>query len=487
MKECNNKFHDHSLKYPMMSASSRANRFHHMQLRSVLDSPGAAPDHAWQAMLRSGCALSQVDTDVWLTLPGAAESEASLLGAIEALARAFESHEDLLAFHRHFGWTSPESYFSERGQNQVMVVDVDYNDVDDRLAIIVLAYQVASANAERRRHTPTATCRIFLDGRTYERSSGLTMWRTLELAARLRNILMSQAGIDIVPVLSEPEYILGAVASYLGVPATYSSLDARVPGTGDLLRSHCREDIRSCCAPGARTTVWLLGGLCHKQVSDIGWVRDNVAGAHLTIYEQAAPAWQSVQIGRTEVQPSWSFPPDVISDGCFGAEPSNIRSSAEDYPGTVEVYLQLQKVVAASPASFTYICPAMSRKDGFLPVPPGQVMPRIWGRPLNVAPGIQYHVHKAIDLERTGRVFAQLTEAARARLPDTVYEELCINGNDDSGSKRPELEAVSNYGSFLADAILVCVGSVPLEMLRATKMTRRLAFVSLTVPVEKAL
>ena len=57
------------------------------------------------------------------------------------LAQAFEPRQWLIAaqtgpfFYQAIGWKNPEELFGTLGEHVVMIVDVDHNDSDDRLAI----------------------------------------------------------------------------------------------------------------------------------------------------------------------------------------------------------------------------------------------------------------------------------------------------------------------------------------------------------------
>jgi len=460
----------------------KAEKFHRMQLRSVLDKIDSSPDRVWGQLLASGNIVAHAATKIQLALPGTAVAEASLCDMLKGLSQAFEvagSGEAFARFYRRLGWTGPEDFFCALGECPVMVVDVDHNDSDDRLAIIILTYLVASANSERRQHRNDARCSVLLDARTYERD-GLTMWRTLQLASRLNSALMEAHGVSVEPVLTDREQILNLVAGYLRIPA--ETLDERAPGVGAMLRSEgrggTRSSLRGCWRAGSAATLWLLGGLCEKQVEDIE--HGLLTGVHFTIFEQAQPAWQSMRVEGLDVQPDWSFPPDPeAEEHGFGAEPSNVRSSEETYPDTIATYMRLQQIIASTPSAFNYVFPALARNDQKMPVPPGRAMFKISGRPLNVLPGTTYTIKKAVDAHKLDTAFSQLLLSARTNLPETIYAELCIGTADYFGQERDDMGNIRKYGTFMADPILVCLAATPLVKLGAIEMTRRLAFVRL--------
>ena len=110
-------------------------RFSHLQLRSVIDGVDRAPDATWAQMLRSEDAIVHSSTNMQLTLPQTEEAEVRLLQVVVALADALNAESAALAtFYREWGWATADEYFEELGTSQVMVVDVDHNDLDDRLA-----------------------------------------------------------------------------------------------------------------------------------------------------------------------------------------------------------------------------------------------------------------------------------------------------------------------------------------------------------------
>merc|ERR1719424_506376 len=189
---------------------------------------------------------------------------------VNALAAALNSSEAFSGFYLRFGWSNFEEYFAALGESQLMVVDVDHNDSDDRLAIVILAYQMASANAARRLANPDASCTLLLDGRTYATSSGLCMWRTLVLTSRL-NRLSGKHGLSVQPILGERGLVLDLVANYLklgpmGELGQVSALDERAVGTGSMLVTDGAggswSDLGSCWSDKTMSAVWVLGGLC---------------------------------------------------------------------------------------------------------------------------------------------------------------------------------------------------------------------------------
>lgn len=458
--------------------ASKSAKFNHLQLRSVLDSAGAEPDETWRKMIESGASLAHVDINAHVALPKTEPVEEGFLETLERLAESIESEESFSVFYRHFGWNSPEEYFGARGESQVMIVDVDRNDLDDRLAIILVCYQAASANSARRKSSPDSTCRVCLDSRTYEDTCAITVWRVLELAARLRQALTSY-GLYIEPVFTNREQILELVVNYLNVPLKLEALEERVIGTGKLLFKEgaggTRSSLIECCLDESRVTVWLLGGICPKQVADLEKLS---LSTKIFMFEQAQPAWQSMDTKGSEVQPAWSFPPEpAVAEYGFGVEPSNVRSSDEAYAATVMNYMSFQSVAAHR--KFHYVCVGLARHDGFLPVPPGKGMLRIAGRPLNVIPGEVHVIKKAVDMTRAERVFSRLMAAAQATRRDTIYKELCISVQDDAGTNRQMMNVVIRHGTFLADAIFVALASRPFEQLHCVEMVRRLAFMRL--------
>lgn len=76
------------------------------------------------------------------------------------------SEDALRGFYKKFGWVDPAQYFGALGEAQVMFVDTDHNDLDDRLAAVLVAYQMASANLDRRAKAAGSRCCLYLDCRT---------------------------------------------------------------------------------------------------------------------------------------------------------------------------------------------------------------------------------------------------------------------------------------------------------------------------------
>eukprot|EP00747_Dinoflagellata_sp_TGD_P004233 gnl/TRDRNA2_/TRDRNA2_110919_c1_seq1.p1 gnl/TRDRNA2_/TRDRNA2_110919_c1~~gnl/TRDRNA2_/TRDRNA2_110919_c1_seq1.p1 ORF type:complete len:416 (-),score=71.02 gnl/TRDRNA2_/TRDRNA2_110919_c1_seq1:37-1140(-) len=360
-----------------------------------------------------------------------------------------------------------------------MVVDTDHNDIDDRLAIILVAYQMASANIERQKQNADSRCTLFLDSRTYE-SSSVTLWRTLRLAARLDREL-GFFGFSVVPVISDRQRALDGIASYLRIPAESVNLDARAAGAGTMLM-HAVQNLRSWFVRDAKVSIWLISGVCEQQVEDMEL---NVkAGIRFTLYEQAPLAWQSMELTPSQglLQPKWSFPPadELEAEAGFGAEPSNIRTSERSYPETISVYMRMQRLIESTPASaLKHVNPALARKDGFLPSAPGRPMLRVAGRPLTVLPGPVYEVKTALDPARASTAFASLLKASRANQPDTIYLELCQGLEDDAGVLRQNVSSVAKHGTFMADPILIVLAARPPTRFKTMTITRRLAVVKM--------
>lgn len=109
-------------------------------------------------------------------------------------------------------------------------------------------------------------------------------------------------------------------------------------------------------------------------------------------------------------------------------------------------------------------------------------MLKISGRPFNVIPGKEYVIKKALDAKRAQLVFGKLLENAKACYEDSLYPELCIDSCDDFGADRPELAAVVKYGTFMADAIVVCLAARP--QLQTLPRRRRLALALVPQPGE---
>eukprot|EP00913_Durusdinium_trenchii_P032224 g30172.t1 len=147
---------------------AQVEKFAQRQLRSVILEQSSS-DELWEGMCQSGLCEAHAEVKIDLALPSGKEAESSLLDAVEKLASGLRDRAALRAFYKGFGWSDAQEYFSRMGETQVMVVDVDHNDSDDRLAIILLAFQVASANLERREAMPSATATIYLDARTVGR------------------------------------------------------------------------------------------------------------------------------------------------------------------------------------------------------------------------------------------------------------------------------------------------------------------------------
>lgn len=450
---------------PTPSGATKAEKFAHHQLRSLLDEGKASEDDPWEKMLLSGLCQLHAEVNIDLALPSSAEAEACLLSGVEQLSEAFDK-SNLRSFYKSFGWSDAKEYFSSMGETQVMLVDIDHNDSDDRLAIILLAFQAASANLERLEKGETeAKATILLDGRTYETAGGLTLWRSLQLASRLTAALAP--GVEVLPVISDSLSALKLMCSYLKVDASFEALNRTTTGTGDFFRSLKVEDLRA--VKGA-ASVWMLSGLCTKQVEDFAFCQKNF-GTRFTFIEQAQPAWQSVDFpASAEVQPSWAFPPAFGEEKGFGVEPSNIRSSEATYTETLTNYLRFQQLVAPGAK---YVCPALARSNGFLPAPAGEPM---------LIPGKEYVIKKALDVKRAQLAFGNLLQNAKACYEDSLYPELCIDSCDDFGADRPELAAVVKYGTFMADAIVVCLAARP--RLQTLPKRRRLALALVPRPGE---
>eukprot|EP00434_Breviolum_minutum_P014742 symbB.v1.2.012999.t1/scaffold912.1/size152940/5 len=457
---------------PTPSGTTKAEKFRHHQLRSVLDD-GKVEDEPWENMRLSGLCQAHAEVNIHLLLPSSEEAEASLLSGVEHLSDAFKGSE-LPNFHKRFGWSNWKEYFGSMGETQVMLVDVDHNDSDDRLAIILLAFQVASANLERRQEVKDARARILLDGRTYETGGGLTLWRTLQLATRLTEALEPH-GVDVQPVVTDTAFALQLISSYLKVQSSFDALNSITKGTGNVLRSLTLQDLREV---RGNVSVWILSGLCKKQVEDFSYCQKKL-GTKFTFIEQAQPAWQSMDCTAAEVQPGWTFPPAFGDEKGFGVEPSNVRSSEAPYTETLSNYLRFQQLVAPEAK---YVCPALARSNAFLPVPAGQKMLAISGRPFNVIPGKAYVIKKALNPDRAQNAFGKLLESAKAYYAENLLPELCIDSCDDFGAERPELAAVVKYGTFLADVIVVCLAARP--QLPTQLKRRRLALALVPKPGE---
>mmetsp|Transcript_122013 Transcript_122013/g.352528 ORF Transcript_122013/g.352528 Transcript_122013/m.352528 type:complete len:534 (-) Transcript_122013:101-1702(-) len=493
-----------------MASSSKAAKFHFLQLRSVIDDPamgdGAGADETWARLLASGRVRRHAEPCVNMALPSSEDAEQALLEAVEHLADALSSVQALRGLYRRLGWGSSEQYFEAMGPMQVMFVDTDYNDLDDRLAIMLLAYQMASANLDRRSKSAGARCCLYLDCRTYETTSGLTIWRTLRLAERLQRDLES-AGLELVLVLSDRVAALGLIAGYLGCQAAYEALDQRAPGTGALLSGAASggrvvPGLKDSWPTRSKVALWILSGLCASQVDDITDGCEHKDGPRFVVFEQAQPAWQSMEVPEdAETQPAWDLKELTSIDGVdpvraddveaaarvadvaamldrgFGAEPSNIRSGEAPYPVILDTYMQLQEAVAICPERFEYTCPALNRVPGPLPAPVGQPMHRIAARPLTVVPGEIFEVRKAVDMPRAEAAFAKLLSAARASAAETAYPELSQDALDDH--RRDRGGVIDYNGSPLADALLVALVARPPAALGAVAVVRRLAVVDL--------
>ena len=450
------------------AASGKAGKFQHLQLRSLLDEPFWPPDATWRAM-GFGHAEERVDVPVLLALPSSERSEDALLGACEALAQVLAGERGLEELCTCFGWPGGAEYFAALGETQVMLVDTDHNDLDDRLAIVLLAFQMASANAQRRAESPSSRCRLLLDARTYETRGGLTLHRTLRLAARLHVLLFTPHGLAVEVLLSDSARALTLVAGHLGVEPAHAAVNEAAAGVGDALLGDgpgcCRASLRECLGDGARAAIWLLSGVCAKQAADLEEC-SSLPRAHFVIFEQAQPAWQSVEVDPdAREQPAWSFPPAVGDERGFGAEPSNVRSSEEPYGATLAAYLRMQRAVAAAPDRFAYVAPALARSAGSMPVPPGQPLRWVSGRPLNVVVGESYVVKKACDVDRAQRVFSSLLAAARAHSPDALDRELRTGTLDDAGSERRYIHMCMYVYDYLRLSLLSLLSVLSLSLL----------------------
>ena len=396
-----------------------------MQLRSVIDvNVDRAPDCAWAKMLTSEDLVEHSSTKMQIALPKTEEAETRLLDVVVALADALgDENAALAAFYRCWGWAHADEYFAELGTSQVMVVDVDHNDLDDRLAILLLAWQMASANTERRRRQPSADhkCTLYLDVRTYEGASGSTIWRTLRLAVRVCAALPPSCGLELRLVCTDSTRAIALAADYLGVRADVAALEECAAGVGRLLQNADGggEPHGGCCrrwcdavADSEVVSLWLLGGLCATQLADMQACL-GAARPRWNIFEQATPAWQSMAVQEeAAVQPSWRWPPAsaaALAHG-WGAEPSNIRSSEASYEETIRVYLRFQQLVEQ--VTVRYVVPALARVESFLPSPPGEPMIRVAGRPLLVRPP-HFTATTAVDVVRVEASFARLAGATQ--------------------------------------------------------------------------
>ncbi|CAE7551502.1 unnamed protein product [Symbiodinium natans] len=402
---------------PTPSMATKADKFQNLQLRSLLDDPESKPHDAWAQMLDSGLCQGFADVRIQMSLPSSAEAEELLLHGVERLAEALPASKSgtaYAAFYKSFGWESPAEYFTAMGEQQVMLVDVDHNDSDDRLAIVLLACQVASANAERRLSTPDAACKVYLDCRTYEHS-GLTLWRTVQLAARI-SAMTAPHGVEVTPVISNPSAGLELIAAYLKVGSYFDALNSTAAGAGEALRC-AAQDLRGLStAAGRPVSVWILSGLCSAQVDDFDYAQKKL-GILFTFIEQAQPAWQSAKLpdeAASEIQPPSDFPPAAGDESGFGVEPSNIRSSEASYRETLLNYLRFQRTISGNGVPVQYVCPALARNDGFMPAPPGGTMIKVAGRPFNVIPGKSYMIKKARDPNRAQHAFMNLLSTSKA-------------------------------------------------------------------------
>ena len=275
-------------------------RFGGLQLRSVIDDVGAAaPDPSWAALLASGDVLGHCSSSLHLSLPQTAAAESSLLQAVDALSAALlgGGGTAFADMYRCWGWTSPEQYFAEMGAAQVMLLDVDHNDMDDRLAVLLLAWQMASASAALRAREPCHTCTLYCDVRTYEAAGGPTLWRSLRLAANVCAALPPGCGLELFVVLSDSSRAVQQAASYLGVDPDLNVLDKCTPGVGRLLRDAAGEAAGGvaggCCGSWGRSlmgsataSLWVLAGVCASQMDDLETSLGH-GGPRWNIFEQA--------------------------------------------------------------------------------------------------------------------------------------------------------------------------------------------------------
>eukprot|EP00927_Polykrikos_kofoidii_P034594 TRINITY_DN29321_c0_g1_i1.p1 TRINITY_DN29321_c0_g1~~TRINITY_DN29321_c0_g1_i1.p1 ORF type:complete len:498 (-),score=66.31 TRINITY_DN29321_c0_g1_i1:667-2160(-) len=476
-----------------------------LQIRSVLDEPGSPHDETWGTLLTSGFVLAHSTTQLQLALPGSAASEACFTEVLEALAEALSpSTEDFctkrfVQFYRHFGWDNAAQYFDTMGSCQVAFVDTDHNDLDDRWAIVLLACQMASANLARieaggetattsaTRTQPSPRCTLLCDCRTYE-TSGIVIWRTLRLCARLTSAF-EVCGLGVEIVVSDRTRALSVCAEYLGVVAEHGALDGVVEGAGWALDvsntgpGSAQTTLRSrlSCDAVIVMSVWLMSGLCEQQVEDL----ESVSAAHpqmlLRIYEQAQPAWQSTPVcPSTEIQPPWDSE-NLLPETGYGVEPSNIRSSAMPYPETLQTYMRLQHMIEAS-SNISIFVPALSRSEARMPAPPGKPMLLVSGRSLNVLPGDKYDVLKACDSSLADRAFSNVLAAVHDTWPRSLYPELLTGLTDDFGNERPELHTIMKYGTCMSDSILFALAARPAaahhQLMVCRQVQRRLAIVS---------
>jgi len=439
-------------------------------------------------MLASGMAVDNTDALMQVALPESAEAEAGTLEIVEHLTTAVTS--GCAGFYKMFGWGSADEYFREQGLCQAMLVDLDHNDLDDRLAIVLLAFQMASANLDRKTSgedemspKEEKRCMLLLDGRTYEKEAGSpTIWRILRLSFRLNSIL-GGCGLKIVPVLSDRMSALELCASYVGVPANLEALDTRVAGISMMLQDDTdmlRSSLQGVWAEGDVASLWIMSGLCAAQVQDVELLLATPA-LKLSLFEQSQPAWHSMEVDpKAEVQPAWELAPgEPLPDSGYAVEPSNVRSSGDPYPQTLYTYMRFQHAVAtADPSRTNYVVSALARKAGVLPAPPGQQMLRVGGRLLQVCPGAEYVVKGSGDKPRAEAAFAGLLAASSRNHSETLYPELCQGVLDESGNVRVGIEHVARYGTNMPDAILVALAARPREILKARPVVRRLAVIS---------
>ena len=450
--------------------------FHsHMQLRSVLALQGAAPHADWVQLLTNQDVRCSSSLDVHVALPSTEQAESCFRATIVQLAEALTQHSVGPGFYRHFGWTRPEQLFEQMGEQVVMLVDTDHNDTDDRLAIILLAYMLASANNERRQQQSDATCRLFLDIRSYE-SEGLVVWRTAALAARLNDVLQS-AGVQIQLVLTHPAEALQFAAKYMKLPAEAAALDRVVSGAATAIDLDSCSDLSECWATSTVVSIWLLSGVCKNQVEDIKQAVES-HDVQLVVMEQAQPAWQSMHVDSQTTQPAWDD--DLLAVRGYGAEPSNVRAGVNGYSNNVLAYMRLQQLFSETAGRVRWCCLGLARSTGYMPVPPGEQMVAVQARPLNVRCGKEYEVVRAVEPSELSSAFAALQQAAEEHHFETLHAELSLHVNDDHGDYRDELVWIARKGSYMADGISICLLGRPVSDDHAMScFTRRLAFVQM--------
>ncbi|CAE8713810.1 unnamed protein product [Polarella glacialis] len=363
---------------------------------------------------------------------------------------------DISQFYLQFGWQSADEYFDTLGEAQIMLVDVDHNDRDDRFAIVLLAYQMASAAAASA--LKQRTCTLYLDGRSYENSDANMIKETRNLAYTLDEQLRCHG---------------------LHVMTTFSK------GPKNNKNNSWAQEVSK---GSAKVSVWLLSAICKPQLEDFAVLLGLDSKLQVNVFEQSQPAWQPPAFSTTADSPTKK------------AEPSNIRSGEGTYESNIQNYLSFQRLLVASSiagsSSVAYFAPALGRAAGPLPVVPGMAPASLVARPFTVRVAKASDAKQPADfasernLVSTGtglgayaaaRLQAAMADFVKGTISGPLQSILSLTVAD---ANIAGLEPILKYGTYMTDAIVVALFSRREFHQdcgeRLVPVIRRLAFASLS-------